>query len=214
MKMKKVIALLLLVLLTLAVLTSCGTEQYPAEEIIAALDELIPASAELNEIYFGVGLPIDANEDELIEMISGADTDVAPVEYIPVTEDCKYRTETELKEATYAVFSKEYADFLIERGFTGISSSTVNADGEIEVENAIFARYIETDGVLTRRIGTKDEAMKLGREYDLSSAEVVTAKNGYAVVNVPTTVDGTADVDVRIKLVKTSDGWRLDSPTY
>ena len=53
---------LLIILTCLAVLLgSCGGT--PEAEIEAALAELIPASMELNEIYFGEGLPIASDRE-------------------------------------------------------------------------------------------------------------------------------------------------------
>ena len=211
---KRIIAAFVLVLGIVLMFVSCGGEKYTAEEIRAALDELIPASAELNEIYFGEGLPIARDEEELLELYGELDSDIEMINYAPVSPDAAYHTEEELKAATRAVFSEDYSEFLFTRGFVGITSTTTDENGEIVMaQNAIYARYIETDGILTRQIGMED-VMKLGREYDLDRMEIVSQKSDNVVVDIPTSVDGEADVTVRIKLVMTDGGWRLDSPTY
>ena len=212
MKTKRTAVFIAAILMLLS-LIGCG-EKYTESEVRAALDKLIPASAELNEIYFGEGLPIAGNEEEILALVAEADTDIEVIHYEPVSPYCKYLTEAELKDATYAVFSQEYADFLVQRGFSGISSSMVNSDGEMETTSAVYARYIETDGILTRRIGLGDEVIKLGRQYDLDGMVIARQNTGYVLVDIPTAVDGKSDVKVRLKLVMTDGGWRLDSPTY
>ena len=207
--MKKVIISLILAALLACTLSSCG-QKYSEDEIRAALEELIPASAEINEIYFGEGLPLSVDEDEYQKYYSMLDTDVSALGYEPVSEDCKYQTEAELREATLAVFSEEYSEFLFERAFNGLS---VVYDDETTA-NAVYARYIETDGVLTKRVGSKDEALPLGREYSISEAVIVRQRADFVLVDVPSSVDGEDDVTVRLKLVMTDAGWRLDSPTY
>lgn len=207
--MKKIVSLILAVLL-LCACAACAKPQYGEDEIKAALETLIPASATLNEIYFGEGLPLSVDEDEYEAYYQMYDSDVSTLGYEPVAEDAAYRTEAELREATLAVFTEDYAQFLFERAFSGL---TATYDDETTA-SAVYARYIETDGVLTKRVGSKNEAIPLGREYAIGEAVLVSQRNGCAVVDVPTSVDGTADAVVRLRLVMTDGGWRLDSPTY
>ena len=207
--MKKIISSVLAVLLLLGCV-SCAKTKYTEDEIKAALESLIPASAELNEIYFGEGLPISGDEDEYAEYYDSLDTDVDTLGYEPVAEDAKYHTEAELREATLAVFTEDYASFLFDRAFIGFS---VTYDDETTV-SAAYAMYIEMDGVLMKRVSVKDDAIPLGREYSIGELVIAKQKDDYVIVDVPTTVDGQTDVTVRLKLVMTADVWRLDSPTY
>lgn len=184
-------------------LPSCKKESTEPDEIRAALETLIPASAELNEIYFGRGLPTAADEEGYTAPDEG-------LVYMPVLPSCKYQTEAELREATLAVFTESYASALFERGFSGL---TVKYD-ESGLSSTMYAVYIETDGVLTKRTTVKDEALRLGREYRIDKMTVVRQKNDYAVVDIPTVMDGEESVTVTLKLVLTENGWRLDSPTY
>ncbi len=191
-----------------ATLMSCRKEQTDPTEIRAALEMLIPASAELNEIYFGRGLPTAADEEGYIDPDDG-------LVYEQVLPSCKYQTEAELREATLAVFTEKYAAALFERGFSGMTVKY--EDGVLfngGLSSTVYAMYIETDGVLTKRTNAIDEALPLGREYQLDAAVIVREKNDYVIVEVPTTVDGAASDTVTLKLVRESDGWRLDSPTY
>ena len=208
--MKRIISSVLAVLLLLGACAACSKPKYTEDEIRAALEALIPASAELNEIYFGEGLPIAGDEEEYAEFYDSLDSDMASLGYVPVAEDAKYRTEAELRDATLAVFTEEYASFLFDRAFSGFS---VSYDDETTV-NAVYAMYIETDGVLTKRIGAKDDAILLGREYSIDGLVIARQKDNFVIVDVPTTREGQTSVTVRLKLVNTDGGWRLDSPTY
>jgi len=92
--------------MTAILLTSCGVD-YTDEDLSAALEELLPKSYELNVVYFGEGLP-KSEDYELVEEFRDAmniAVDVENMEYYPVSLDCGYINETELREATLEVFS-------------------------------------------------------------------------------------------------------------
>lgn len=209
--MRKILLFLLTatMLVSLAVsLPSCKKKSTEPDEIRAALETLIPASAELNEIYFGLGLPTAADEEGYANPDEG-------LVYEQVLPSCKYQTEAELREATLSVFTESYANALFERGFSGLSVK-YDDNGLLgsELPSTLYAMYIETDGVLTKRTNVKDEALRLGREYQIDKMTVVRQKNDYVVVDIPTMMDGEESVTVTLKLVITENGWRIDSPTY
>lgn len=213
MKIKKIIVPILALLL----LSSCGGEKIPTEEIRAALDELLPKSAELNEIYFGEGLPITVDE-ELVKLYYESfdvtfSTDEATLSYQPVDPASGYSNETELREATLEVFSEEYSEYLFERAFKGISAVFSEGTDREKTVTSAYAMYLEQNGILTARVNISDEAMELGRTYDLDGMEVLRESDGYVIVKVPSEMNG-VQLDIELKLVKTEAGWRLDSPTY
>lgn len=200
-------------------LVSCGGGVSEAE-VSAALAELIPASYELNEIYFGTGLPIsDDREDvEAFYAAMGQGADIS-LNYHPVSADCGYTSIDEIKEATLAVFSESYSEYLFTMAFNGISS-VFNEDTEEQLTQTVsYARYMETDGILTVRMDLSDEALPLGRTYDTEDITIIRDKlkgeHGYLLVEVQSYVGGVPDERVEVKLVRTADGdFRLDSPTY
>ena len=200
-------------------LVSCGGGVSEAE-VSAALAELIPASYELNEIYFGEGLPISDNREDVEAFYAamGQGTDIS-LNYHPVSADCGYTTIDEIKEATLAVFSESYSEYLFTLAFDGISS-VFNEDTEEQLTQTVsYARYMETDGILTVRMDLADEALPLGRTYDTDDITIIRDKlkgeHGYVLVEVQSYVDGAPDERVEVKLVRTADGgYRLDSPTY
>ena len=208
--MKKRIAAALLILLTL---TSCGGGVHTEEEIRTVLDELLPKSFELNEIYFGEGLPM-SNDKAMVEQFYGMfDSDVEAINYHPVDVSCGYTTETDIREATLEVFTADYAEYLFGRAFSGISATFNEGEEQEYTSTAVYAMYIEQDGILTVRINLDEEAIPLGRTYDLDGMELTENAENFVIAKIPTEMDGRA-LDVELRLVKTADGWRLDSPTY
>ena len=230
--MKKILVLLLAAAAML--LPSCGNSQPKTtpDEARVILEPLLEKSAELNEIYFGAGLPLSDNSEDVERLLASFDADVKTINYHPVSRDAKYKSIDAIKTATLEVFSDDYSAYLFERAFSGIADKT-EVTTKIPVEDdktedyadseettvsevkqvATYAMYLEQNGMLTVRLHLEDEAYPLGREYDLDSLTVERDGDGYIVVKVPTTLDG-KNLDVKLKLVKEDDGWRLDSPTY
>ena len=133
--------------------------------------------------------------------------------YHPVAEDCEYQSEADIREATEKVFTAEYSQYLYERAFSGISAVFEEGTEQQLTTTASYARYLESSGVLTVRLDLPDEAMELGRKYDIDSLEIVRETDNYVLVSVPTEFNGKS-LDVELKLVMTADGFRLDTPTY
>ncbi len=193
--MKKVLSLLLTLLMLSSLLVSCGDVGYTEEEIMKTAQSLIEASLELNDIYFGEGLPV---LDE---------SSVGSALYAPVTEDCKYHSTFEIKEATAKVYTADYCTVLYKIGFEGTS-----LESETKV---IYARYIDDfDGRLTARKDIKETAYKTDRTYDYSTMKVDKMKKSEAEVTVQSMADGVPDVSVTLTLRLEKSGWRLDTPTY
>ncbi len=209
---KRIAAIILTALILTTSLVSCGGAHEEAE-IRAALEELLPKSFELNEIYFGEGLPMSNDKEKVEEFYSIFDSDVEAINYHPVDLSCGYTTETDIREATLAVFTEEYAGYLFERAFSGISATFNEGGEEAYTSTAVYAMYIEQDGILTVRINLEDEAIELGREYDLDAMELIENRENYVVAKIPTVMNGNA-LDVELRMVLTAGGWRLDSPTY
>lgn len=214
-KMKKIFAVILAfctLFVSLLVFVSCGSGGHTVEEMRTIVEPLIEKSAELNVIYFGEGLPLTVDPDEAERFYSSFDTDVQAISYHPVDKSCGYESIDEIKNATLAVFTEDYADYLFTLAFTGISDTVNDGVGD-KTETSTYARYIEQSGMLTARIDLAKEAIHLGRVYHTDKLEVVREKDGYVLVKIPTELDG-KECDVQLKLIETADGWRLDTPTY
>ena len=151
-------------------------------------------------------------------MLFRSDNDIS-LNYHPVSPECEYTSMEAIKAATLEVFSESYSKYLFTMAFDGLSS-VFNADTEEQLTQTVsYARYMETDGILTVRMNVVDEAMPLNRTYDTNDIEIIRDKlsgdHGYLLVEVQSYVDGQPDVKVEVKLVKNADGqFRLDSPTY
>jgi len=212
MAVKKILVTLVCTVLA-GILTSCGS-YYDEEEIGAALAELLPASLPLNEIYFGDGLPMSNNEDEVKAFYAQFDTDIKSINYHPVSKDCGYASIEEIKQATLAVYSDSYSEYLFTLAFNGISEVFGEGTESQVTMTASYARFLEQAGVLTVRVGLDEEALELNRTYDTADYEVMINRERYVTAEVQSYVNGEKDEVVEVKLVYESDGWRLDSPTY
>jgi len=193
-------------------MTSCGAS-YTDEEVMDAVLTLVPMSIELNDIYFGEGLPISDNREDVERFYGMFESDITAVNYHPVAKDCKYQTDKENREATEAVFSDQYCEYLFELAFKGISTVFNEGTEEEHVQTAAYARYIQNGDILTVRLDLPYTAMELNRVYDFSKAVITSKKSNYAVVTVPTEKNGES-LEIDLKLVLTEDGFRLDTPTY
>ena len=238
--MKKHIVFPLTLALAALAMSSCGSKYDPAE-LKTALDTLLPPSFELNEIYFGEGLPATEDQERIRALYGTFAANVKSLNYHPVAEDCGYSSIEDIKTATEEVFTPEYAAYLYELAFAGISSDSAEAEeteaeetelgegeliesgGEITGSSgsavlldvtASYARYMEQNGMLTVRLDLAEDAYDLGREYKTDELAIVLEKSDYVIVSVPTYLDGAYDQHVELKLVMTENGWRLDTPTY
>lgn len=207
--MKKILICLPLLL----ALASCTPANDP-DTVRAVLEDLVEQSYALNEVYFGAGLPISDDREDVERFYASFDTDITSINYHPVAADAAFQSEDEIRTATEAVFSQSYCTYLFERAFSGISD-TFDAGTENEVtKTATYARYIQYGETLTVRLNLADEAIPLNRTYDCANAEILENKAAYVLFSVPSTVDGLPDEEIEIKIVRENDGWRLDSPTY
>ena len=207
-------ALMLLLLSLLFSETACSRPKHTAEELRPVLADLLPRSAEINEIYFGEGLPTTRDVNVVRAFYETFDTDVQSISYTPVDSSCGYRTVDDIKAATLEIFTPEYAAFLFDRAFNGISDLF---DEGLETEHrttAVYAMYLEENGYLTKRVNLYEDAIPLGRTYDLDSLAVIRENESGVLVRLASYRNGEPSVDVELWLVETADGWRLDSPTY
>ncbi|MBE6713920.1 MAG: hypothetical protein E7575_01360 [Ruminococcaceae bacterium] len=210
--MKYVFRVISLVILTFSMLFSsvaCNEKvEYTENEVIEAAKSLIEASYEINEIYFGKGLPISEKDSEAAkEFAADLDLDVESVDFLPVTDESPYKSIEKIKEATAKVYSADYCEIIYETAFAGRSLDDGSA--------AVYARYMEnSEGILTARIDIEETCAILNRTYDLSTLKVKKMKPESATVTVQSLVDGEKDNVLTFTLIIEEDGWRLDTPTY
>ena len=166
------------------------------DEAIEIIENLLPRTYLLNEIYFGKGL------DYIDDGSEGR--------YMPVSDDSPYLTEEELRTATEAVFSSDYSEAIFDIYLTGYSDD--------DTGSIIYARYYEYGDRLY--IDTEAEVLVSSeRTYDLESVEITSISSRFIVFTAQSYLDGTADevIEITITSEKDDDGetiWRINSATY
>lgn len=203
----KLTALTVALILAAVMGASCGVD-YTDEEVIKEAKALIEAAYEINDIYFGKGLPISAEDSEEAKKFAAENgLSLETVQFLPVTEESPFKSIDAIKKATEKVYSREYCDYLYSMAFEGYSTEDGSA--------AVYAKYIEDEkGTLTARIDLADNELPT-RTYDLDSIEVKTKKEALVTVTMDSYLDGKKEEKpVTFTLVKEDDGWRLDTPTY
>ncbi len=187
-------------------LTACGGSGLSEAEIRDTVQTLVEQSYVLNDVYYGEGLPYEDDADKVAAMLGMSAGSEVNVHYMPVTAESPYQSEAEIRAATAAVFTPALCDILYEIAFTGVSTE--------DEEKVAFARYIQQEDVLTVRLGLAETAMEVDRTYDFDNITVLIDEPDRVRVEIPSFVDGEKSVNVRMTVIKTADGWRLDSPTY
>ena len=202
-----------LIAAVLVVFVGCDRgRSYDESEISSAAAELIESSYEINEIFFGRGLPTVSTEGQNgSEAADGKTSDGeaygSTARYAEVSEESPYHTEDEIRTAALLVYTPSYCEALFETAFSGGSGSGDSG-------SVLYARYVDYNGILTARILDEDEILPINRTYDTGSITVVSQKNGSAKIKVPSFKDGVPSDDITLSVVLTDDGWRLDTPTY
>ena len=209
--MKKIISFTAAIILFTLLLCSCSAAM-TEEELKEIAGPLIEKSYEINEIYFGSGLPVDEEELALIGGESGVgedegEYDIKPVSFVPVKSD-KYDSIQSLKDAALEVYTESYLETVFKFAFEGMTDEK----GEI----LQYARYIENFGgsVLQERADLEEESIVVGRVFDISTIRLKSAARNYVYFTVESYLDGKPEGTVELSIKDEGSGWRLDSPTY
>ena len=149
------------------------------------LEELLPASYEFNDVFWGKGL------DTVLSSSSDA--------YQPVESDV-YKSTKDLLDAASEVFSSEYIESI---------RSSVFASNE---EGGIRARYIDVSGVLKTDVTNKgfDNFGSVNGKIDISSVKILKQNSHAALLSLRYTDGG----ETELTLVLENGKWLLNSPTY
>lgn len=202
--MKRVAAFLTAILMSASVF---GCAKGPSDDEAAAIvADLVEKSLELNVIYFGEGMPAEADGDENYVGY-----------YSRVTDDAPYKTEDELREATLNVFTEKYASVLFTTYLTGLSDPD---------SGVVYARYVENEDRLMKKTDYEPLVTSI-RTYDLENITITRSTPDEIKATLTSFVNGVKDeeniVEVTVRLEerknektgeKLGSFWRLDSPTY
>ena len=205
MKTLRITLAVVIVLLSVIQLASCGVKmtEEEAREIVAPL---IEKSYEINEIFFGKGLPHEENiydeQDEAEKEITGTKR----VRYLEVTSE-DYHSIDDLKAAAREVYTESYLSAVFQIVFEGLASS----NGSVYQ----YARYITAlVGELSIIADAEEQSITVGRTYDTSSLKITKKTSDTVYFTLKSFVDGKEDVEILLSIKDEGKGWRLDSPTY
>lgn len=214
-KQLSVIFSALLLLCTVSMMFSCASNMTD-DEARNILGQLVPLSQELNEIFWGEGLPVDFSE-ELVDSVT-AD------QYRPVTADAEYQSIQDIKDAAEKVFSLEYLKNVVYA--TAFGEYDVGEITKDDIQkgdgtyydasdlglNTIYPRYKqERDGILCRNVSQK--AYELNTEVLTDTAVVKKRANNLIVCEVKCICSG-VESTMNIALRCQNGVWLLDGPTY
>lgn len=200
MQRKRWIALLALALLLVS-FVGCAGDQVEEDEIFPAARALIEESKVLNELYFGEGIPVRG--DVALEGVY-AQADRGAL------QEMGFEGIADIREKTKQVFSPSMCSWLFGRAFSAESTGT----------GVSLARYYEkSDQNNTLMVLTTAEVYLNGAvTYDYSTMKIKGQHRDTVELTLEATVTTEAGLSrketITVKVIKESDGWRLDSPTY
>ena len=201
--MKKFLCLLLVLSLVPAFFASCSSEDLTDDEVREIAGPLIEQSYEINEIFFGKGLP---HEEDAEGPLDETQYDVKPVKYLVVLSD-KYISIDSLKDAAREVYTEGYLDSVFDTAFNGVRDS----NGEIVQYARYFESFFEN---LKIRSDVEEDNIVVGRTYDVSTLKITDQAENYVFFTVESCIDGEDAGEIELSIKDEGNGWRLDSPTY
>ena len=207
----KALALLLICVLLMPIgLGACRSQPPPLEEVRDRFVQLFEASYEINNIFFGDGLPTydrdDAENDMIYYGFFGYDA------YEIVRGDCPYQSVEQIKAAAEQVYSPDYLDDIYTMGFDGYADE--NSD------KVTTARYQHTgEYFLKYALGEKDPFDLLpGKRiylYDtMQIGELSDARGINLLIDCYLEGDEGNVTTENVRFVLVDGEWFLDEPTY
>lgn len=199
--MKKIISLILIIA-SLLLLVSCGQKnrKYNEEEVKAAAIPLIRKSAELNDIFWGKGIPYFEDPSFRVGNFYPADPSFVRELGIEKTED--------LIKLASKVFSQDYVEFIK----NSVLSSKVGNNGMDG-----YARYYDEPDIMLM-VDTKYEPILVDEvEYLYDSIEVIGSEGETVKIKITINVtrgEASQTRELTVSLVEEEEGWRLNSNTY
>ena len=188
---RRALTVLLCMGILLGTLSGCSVKMSD-EEARSILSELVPLSLEMNEIFFGDGLPLEDENAEPMESVTGG-------QYMRVSPTAKYQSIAEIKTAAESVYTAEYLqNSVYPMAFDGVDDAR--------------PRYAERDGVLCRNLNSVSFSLTDRLEFDRATV----SDTGYEVIeiSVPYTDADGAEKTAKVTLRQQNGKWLLDSPTY
>ena len=211
---KKYIASFLAFLAIVLCFGSCSGKPPALEEVKDELISLVEASYEINDVFFGKGLPTHARGGEYdteYRLYEGTSSEFDFYEY--VTEDSPYHFIDQIKSAAEQVYTAEYLNGIYTMAFDGYADENT---GSVST-----ARYLETSGWLMKYAFGENDSFNIlpgKRVYDFETMQIVKPSTSkYLNVEVDSYVEGDEEataMSLTLRFKLTPNGWRLDAPTY
>ena len=203
---------LLLCLLMILPLSACGTPSL--DEVKGRFTELIEASYEINDIFFGAGLETYARGGEFAEahriyddLSDGYDS------YEMVADATSYADVDAIKAAAEKVYSADYLKGIYTMAFDGYADTNTG--------NVTTARYLMDGYFLLRYAAGSEDNFDIlkgkQRRYNFDTMSITRpSRASYVNVSIDSYLVGDEDniLNVTLRFVLTDGEWYLDSPTY
>lgn len=210
-KYLKALALLLCFLLVLP-LSACGAPEL--EEVKDRFVELIEASYEINEIFFGAGLETYARDGDFAkEHFIYNDLSAGYDAYEIVSPEAGYLDVEAIKEKASAVYSPEYLSGIYTMAFDGYADTSTGS--------VTTARYLMDGGTLLRYAFGKEDSFDFldgkQRRYHFDTMEIVRpSRASFVNLSIDSYLIGDEEniLNVTLRFVLVNGVWYLDSPTY
>lgn len=214
--MKKIYQILTVVLILASVLigcTGCAGRAPKLEQIYDRVVSLIEASYEINEIFYGNGLPYcDRNLPVYETLYSDLTKEGFVRDYHIVSEQSKYHSIEAIQQAAEKVYSSALLKSSVYPGILeGLVEYTPGA-----TQNRILARYIQDNTDLFILIEEEGAYHPTPLIYDYASMKIIRPSNGQRVsISINAWEEDKPDrvMEMKLFLVKENDVWLLDKLT-
>ena len=192
--------------------TACGGRAPKIEEIYDRIVSLIEASYEINDLFYGKGLPYYDRELPIYRDLYSDYTTLGYTEnYHIVRSDAKYRSIDSMKMAAEEVYTRELLDLVYRSAFEGV---VVN-DAVAGVASS-DAQYLQTNDHLYISKAFVEGHHPTPMVYDYATMEVIRPSNAtrvFVTMNAWEESSPTVVREVRITLALQDGAWLLDSLT-
>ena len=198
----KGLAIALVLLLSLATLLCSCSEKYESEELVASAIPLVEASVEINEIFYGAGMPyVESVEGETQMLGNYRRVDAGYLAKIGVNSI------DDLKEMTSKVYSTGACEVIFSTKLSSVSDGSTLAG---------YAEYTTLGDGLCVYLKRQDY---IGAKTELhtDTISVVSVKKDRVTLKMDVTLSRDNEIQKRVKefvMIKEDGEWRLDSMTY
>lgn len=194
--MKKILFAAVCILLCLCSLSCARKLKMTDEEALEVSKNLLPKTADINEIFFGAGLEPDKS----------GESDGNTV-YFPVKKGCGFDSVNSIKKYAEEVFSDNYLSSVYETVFNG---TTIEGDNGIIGSSS--PRYKELENGLN--VNVKYASFNIRKIAEVKEATVTKRTSTFvSVLCKCVSVDGEEFLG-EFAFTKQASVWKVDGPTY